>query len=223
MQETPSRQWERRAALRAAETTQSSSRTIASDIVRAAAELTEGADASELTVRQVAERAGVALQTFYRYFGTKDELLLALFEETIARGMAGFFGDTVAATPVERLRHLVVAPFLTPLDDATRRGMRWRARERERLREVFPEAVEAALEPYRAAVLDAIVAACSAGEATCDDPATVATILTNAVERVLLGFALDGGSPAAREAMGEAVWQLCWNGLAPRPSRGRRR
>ena len=50
----------------------------------AAIELAEdGASGKEFTVQEVVERSGQSLRSFYLYFGGKQELLLALFEESV--------------------------------------------------------------------------------------------------------------------------------------------
>lgn len=169
-------------------------------------------------MKQVAERANVALQTFYRHFGSKDELLLAMLEEAIAQGIEGFVAESAGNPPVERLRHLVTTPLLLNYDDRAKRVNRWRRRERQRILEAFPEAVEAVFEPYRRALVDAIVAACDAGAASCDDPDLAGTIVMHLVETMT--HAVHGGGLAADPgAVAEGVWRLCWEGLAVRGRR----
>lgn len=219
MTEAQAKQWEVRAALRLIERSRTSTaRDIPGDIVRAAIELAEGDAGGDFTVKQAAERAGVALQTFYRYFGSKDELLLAMFEETIAQGMQSFFAETVGAAPVERLRHLIVGPIVANFDQDMRRRLAWRARERERLRASHGEAVDAVFEPYRRAVVESLQAVCDSGDGDVDDVDLVASVLTFVMERLILG----GGGDDAREpvAVAESVWRLCWNGIG-RPQAGR--
>ena len=41
-------------------------------------------NATDFTVQEVVERSGQSLRTFYQYFAGKYELLLALFEESVA-------------------------------------------------------------------------------------------------------------------------------------------
>lgn len=43
----------------------------------------ENASGKEFTVQEVVERSGQSLRSFYQYFGGKQELLLALFEEAV--------------------------------------------------------------------------------------------------------------------------------------------
>jgi AcrR family transcriptional regulator len=63
----------------------------------------------EFTVQEVVERSGQSLRSFYQYFGGKQELLLALFEESV-RSTAEHLADVVANEPDEgqRLHAFVV-------------------------------------------------------------------------------------------------------------------
>jgi AcrR family transcriptional regulator len=75
----------------------------------AALELMASSDSQDFTVQQVVDRSGQSLRSFYQYFEGKYELLLALFEESIAQTT-----DQLAAAidgvddPLERLRIFVV-------------------------------------------------------------------------------------------------------------------
>ncbi len=63
----------------------------------------------EFTVQEVVERSGQSLRSFYQYFGGKQELLLALFEESV-RSTADHLRDKVDAEsdPRDRLHTFVV-------------------------------------------------------------------------------------------------------------------
>jgi AcrR family transcriptional regulator len=45
--------------------------------------MNEGDAGKDFTVQEVVERSGQSLRTFYQYFGGKQELLLAVFEESV--------------------------------------------------------------------------------------------------------------------------------------------
>ena len=214
-QEQP-RLWEVRAALRAMNRAgDNGGRLIAHDIVAAAWDLVLASELTDFTVKQVAKRANVALQTFYRHFDSKDELLLAMFEEAIEQGAKPFIVESAGLPPVERLHHLVTVPLLLNYDERAKRINRWRSRERQRLVEVFPHEVEAVVDPFRGAVVDAIVAVCEAGAATCDDPAIAGAIVVHLVQTMT--YAVHGGGLVADPAeLAEQVWRLCWQGLATR-------
>ena len=83
--------WAERAADRSEAVQRSRARQIeqATLIVRAARRLiTERGD--RFTTQELVKEAGVALQTFYRIFGGKDQLLLAVFEDMIAESCAQY-------------------------------------------------------------------------------------------------------------------------------------
>jgi TetR/AcrR family transcriptional regulator len=209
----PPKQWEVRAALRAiARADENGGRSVAHDIVAAGWDLVQRGD-QDFTVKQVIERANVALQTFYRHFGSKDELLLAMIEESISEGSKTFIAESAQYPPVERLHRLVTTPLLLTYNDNARRINRWRARERQRLLEVFPDAVEALFEPYRAAVVDALVAVRDAGAASFDDPELTGTIVIHLVQSMTLAVH-GGGLDTPPAAAAESIWRLCWEGLA---------
>ena len=51
--------------------------------MQAAARLLERTNGDRFTVQDVADEAGQSLRTLYQYFESKDDLLLAVFEEAM--------------------------------------------------------------------------------------------------------------------------------------------
>jgi AcrR family transcriptional regulator len=52
-------------------------------LIRAAATLMERTKGDSFTVQEVANEAGLSLRSFYQHFGSKDDLLLAVYEEAM--------------------------------------------------------------------------------------------------------------------------------------------
>jgi AcrR family transcriptional regulator len=206
----PPEQWKLRAAARGGRS-DSGGRDFALDIVSAAWALVQEDDILDFTVRQVIDRAGVALKTFYRYFGNKDELLLAMFEESM-RVAAQRLLDFPSEDAVERLQYLVTTPIVMDFDDRTQRVTRWRGRERQRLLEYFPDAVEAVYEPYRAAIAKAIVDVCDAGRGSCDAADMDAKLILHLILEMAHGVH-GGGIDDAPGFVAARVWHLVWSGL----------
>jgi AcrR family transcriptional regulator len=75
----------------------------------AALELMSDGGGKDFTVQQVVERSGQSLRSFYQYFAGKDELLLALLEESV-RSSADHLERAVAELddPMARLQAFVV-------------------------------------------------------------------------------------------------------------------
>jgi AcrR family transcriptional regulator len=79
-------------------------------LIRAAATLLERSDGAGFTVQEVADEAGQSLRTLYQYFESKDDLLLAVFEEAM-RTYARMVRDAIAGLddPFDRLTGAVIA------------------------------------------------------------------------------------------------------------------
>ena len=78
----------------------------------AALELMSAPDTRDFTVQQVVDRSGQSLRSFYQYFDGKYELLLALFEESVAQA-AEQLAESMGGhdDPLERLRAFVAAYY----------------------------------------------------------------------------------------------------------------
>jgi len=210
--------WELRAAWRAFQRSKEGrrGRNPAQQIVDAAWELVEQQD--DFTVKDVAKRANVALQTFYRHFGSKDELLLAMMEENIGRGSSAIAEAALqAGDPQARLRQLIEQAILGIDDDSEeaalrRRRLQWSARERQRLSQRFPVEVDAVHEGYRIAVLEALEAAVAAGAAKVDDPVLTANVIQHLV-MTMVHLVASGGVEASSDDVAEAVVDLVWRGV----------
>ena len=199
--------WELRAATRAVgRPGVTAGRDFAYEIIKAGWALVEEDGILDFTVKQVIRRAGVALKTFYRYFGNKDELLLAMLEESMREATEAFVRVPIEE-PVERLRHIITAPIVIEFDERGERVTRWRGRERQRLLEFFPYAVDAVYEPYRAAIARAIVAVCDAGEGACDAPDLDAKLILYLVLEMAHGVH-GGGIDDERVVVADRVWHM---------------
>src|SRR5579859_7792774 len=80
--------WQERTVAKAESVRRSQARALAlvTDVVTTARQLLLEQGSEGFTIQELADRAGVAVQTFYRYFRTKDELLLVVFEDLLHEG-----------------------------------------------------------------------------------------------------------------------------------------
>lgn len=63
----------------------------------------------DTTVAQIAERAGVAIRTFFRYFPSKEDVVFGDHEEAVARLRAALADASPDQSPLGRVRQAVVA------------------------------------------------------------------------------------------------------------------
>jgi AcrR family transcriptional regulator len=102
--------WREQAVARSLDSARARAESRVQRFLDAALELmAESTTGKEFTVQEVVERSGQSLRSFYQYFGGKQELLLALFEESVrttAEGLRERIADEV--DPLERLHRFVV-------------------------------------------------------------------------------------------------------------------
>src|SRR5579872_2116714 len=86
----------------------------------AATELVMETNRTDFTVQQIVERSKMSLRSFYQHFASKDELLLALFEEAIRQATARLrLQVDECDDPVERLRAYVIGLHQMKDEDPT--------------------------------------------------------------------------------------------------------
>jgi AcrR family transcriptional regulator len=154
--------WHRRVVDRSLRTARQRSIDRGAALVDAASRLLDRAGGDGFTVQEVADEAGQSLRTLYQYFESKDDLLLAVFEEAMAL-YAGLIRDAIAplSDPLERLAGALVAAGSIPgrTDGPRSRGL---ALVRLKLAEVEPELIgrsQAAVTGLLAELVDAAAAA----------------------------------------------------------------
>jgi AcrR family transcriptional regulator len=180
-------------------------------LLAAARELANESGNAAFTVAQVAERAGCSLKGFYRCFGSKDELLLALLEDDSSLG-ARILRDEMAAasTPEARLHAYVVGIFRMLTHPGALGYAGVLVREHRRLSEEHPDELDLALASLVGLLVDEIEGADAARAIRATDPvrdahATFALVLTG-VHDVTLGR-------AEPFEIAEFVWRFVWRAL----------
>jgi AcrR family transcriptional regulator len=168
--------------------------------------LLERSGRDTFTVQDVADEAGQSLRTLYQYFESKDDLLLAVFEEamlTYARAVRTAIVDLT--DPLERLAGALIAfarlPELTL--DGQHGGL---ARLRLRLAQVDPHLVGRSRAPVASLLHDLVRVAGAAG--VIDTPDTesttylLLTLNTASITTNTLGNDVGVPPPAIPEIVG---------------------
>src|SRR3954451_7243842 len=108
-------------------------------------------------VREVVERAGVSLRTFYQYFETRDDFALAIYGELVQKLVAALERTMPRGARSTKFRHFVralISPtewglMLAEYREEAEQRSRALIREGFHLREVRPEGYELAIAPLR--------------------------------------------------------------------------
>lgn len=195
-------------------------------IVGAAYDLLEEEGLEGLTIRAVLKRTGLARRAFYERFAGKDDLVLAVFEQTLLAA-ADYFRERAAALddPLERVRLIVSSIVLGAIggeDEARfRQGDRRNAalsREHLRLAESRPAELQAALAPLLGLIAEMVEEGIASGQFRQCDPAMQATLIYNLVSTTVHTemIAEEGGTPnlERRARLSEEIWQFCRRAIA---------
>jgi AcrR family transcriptional regulator len=185
----------------------------------AALELT-AANGNEFTVQEVVERSGQSLRSFYQYFGGKQELLFALFEESV-RSTAEQLRERIAGEddPLERLRLFVVEyyRYCRP----ARRGKPAKnnpapalAEFAQRLLTSQPKEAARAFAPLVELFEDVFASATAAGAVRPElQSRRVAGVILEAIMFNTFSSVIGGSANGDREDPAEALWDLLFRGM----------
>jgi TetR/AcrR family transcriptional regulator len=177
----------------------------ATRIVQAATDLSHEGETTSFTVQEVVERADVALQTFYRHFGSKDDLILAVIEEQVAQAAELYQKSALQLDdPVARVEVIVKGPF----SRMESRSSPTITREHLRLLETHANEVWAADDPYRRLLAETINSAQDAGRFLGVDAEEEADMITTLVLSRYHNLVLGTGNRSLAEE-GMHVWSFC--------------
>ena len=187
--------------------------------IQVATELLYETGSLDFTVQDLVERSKMSLRSFYQHFASKDELLLAVFEEAI-RSYVGTLRAHLGAVddPVEKLR-VYVTSFYGAGESANRQASAALSRYLLMLTSAEPTELARVLEPQIALLSEIVDQGVAADRFRPDLSTPVLTILItqtlmSAVEMNVLGTQLTGESVSA-----EDLWAFCASAaICPAPS-----
>lgn len=218
--DVPSEVWVQRAVDRSAAVQRSRLR-IAQQVrqmVDAARKLIE-IKGDAFTTQELAVEAGVALQTFYRYFASKDELLVTVIGDAMADACE-HWEQAAAGLPdsLARLRYYIV-DTLNRIDDGggTARfvvGTRWR------LHRQYPKELAEAERPFIELLRAEVDAAVAAGLLNPPDTKWDSWFIAELVRAVFHYYAFAPYPVDEFELAKERLWQFCLAALGGPVTKG---
>ena len=204
--------WAERVADRSPSVQRSKERSVeqARSIVAAAVRLIE-AKGPSFTTQELIREAGIALQTFYRYFPGKDSLLLAVIEDVIDENCAAFREHArELSDPVDRLRFFVTITVEALHTPGSRPS--FMTSEHFRLQTLYPSEVSRATQPYTDLLVEEIREAMSAGRLHPQDAEYSAWLITQLSMAVFHHYDCAGVDEPT-DQIARRLWEFCFAAL----------
>ncbi len=209
--------WRERAVSRSLNAARSRAEQRVQRFLDAAFALIDEKGSTEFTIQEVIERSKQSLRAFYQYFDGKDELLLALFEETVREAIDDLSATVASSSdPLERLKRFTIRlhEWCDPSDKPRKRGRHNRRPVVEFsvvLSVDHPERVKAAMAPVSRMLVDLVAEADASGVVHVDDARRAAALMQQTVFYSWFGNRLADNSQMRLSA--EATWEFCLHGL----------
>ena len=221
---TPAR-WEERSTNRVLESGRDQILQRSRQMVEAAYDLLEQEGLQGLTIRAVLKKTRLSRRAFYQRFAGKDDLVMAVFEQTI-RLATLHYGEQIKSLPdpMQRLRLIVTCIALgsstLTAQDAEQGGRRGAAMSREHLRlaQSRPADLQAALSPLIALIACQLSSGIEQGLVRDEDPQRLATLVYNLVSTTVHTelLAQENSKPdrVHRAQLASDIWEFCRRAIA---------
>ena len=209
--------WRERAVSRSMNAARSRAEQRVQRFLDAAFELVDEKGTTEFTIQEVVDRSKQSLRGFYEYFDGKDELVLALFEETVREAEEDIRATVDAASdPLDRLRAFTIRlhEWCDPGETPRKRGIHRRRPISEfsmRLAGDHAERVRNALAPLSRLLRELIDAAAEAGAIRVADTRRATALVQQTVMYSWFGNRLIENPKLRLTA--EETWEFCLHGL----------
>nr|WP_090343565.1 TetR/AcrR family transcriptional regulator [Mycolicibacterium malmesburyense] len=174
-----------------------------------------GAKGDDFTTQELAAEAGVALQTFYRYFASKDELILAVIGDAMTEAVERWQAAAEELPdPLSRLRFFITST-LERLDGDTHDAAmsRFVVSTRWRLHRQFPKELAEAEKPFVDLVRAEVTAAREAGLLNPGDPEWDSWLMTELVRSVYHYYAFADHVEGELDVVKDQLWRFCITAL----------
>ena len=211
--------WRERAVERSLRGARAKAMSRSDRFIEVAVELLSETGRTDFTVQELVERSKTSLRSFYQHFGSKDELLLALFEEVIRVSSSDWRRQVEAQDDcVAGLESLVLTMYAQAIDQTMGGVSRALTSYHLQLAESRPSDYARVLAPMKDLILELVEAGVRQDKFRDDiDAETLAMILMQtlvaAAHMHALGAYLTGDPLDA-----ERLWAFCLGGLTASPS-----
>jgi AcrR family transcriptional regulator len=180
--------------------------------VNAALELMQEQGATDFTVQDVVETARMSIRTFYNFFASKDDLLVAVHQTILSDYLFPRLRERCAAEPDPVLRLRAYIEAIYELTSSPQPGARALTTYHYRLLETRPDELERASAPQVDLIVETIRAAADAGRLRSGiAPEKAAQLVHDTVIAWVHNRIL--GSENRVAATVDELWEFCASGI----------
>ncbi|MDG2303356.1 MAG: TetR/AcrR family transcriptional regulator [Candidatus Binatia bacterium] len=215
----PASHWERRSAEHVVGGARDRLLARSRQFVEKATEVVARDGVDGLTLRTILHETGLSRRAFYERFASKDDLLVAVFEETMQSAAARFraeFEEHGLDDPFDRLRFIVRGMIEGAERQRTESGgglSPAMSREHLRLAESRPDELRQAVAPTTNLMADQIAAAMESGQARRADPQELAVLVHSLVSSTIHSALFGEAEEYETERTVRVVWEFCRRAL----------
>ncbi|ROO85184.1 TetR family transcriptional regulator [Actinocorallia herbida] len=205
--------WQERALERSLKAARAKAMSRSKRYITTASQMLQETGRTDFTVHELVQRSRTSLRSFYQYFANKEELLLALLEETIADSAVQWRAEIDGLETLEGLRVLVHRVYGTTGSDPWNRLNRVLASYHAGLAQQQPDAYVGAFSPLVTLLRELIERGAAEGVLRDDiPPRRLTAVFVELVVGATVMSAL-GGARFAGAADPDALWRFCRAGL----------
>jgi AcrR family transcriptional regulator len=204
--------WQRASMQRSLQSARARAHARSDRFVKAATHLLQEKGSTDFTVQDVVDRSKMSIRTFYKYFESKEDLLVAVYETVVAREAVPRLRKSIDKyrEPMQRLRAYIEC--LCELTARTGPAARTLTNYQNRLAETRPEDLARAMKPQFDLLVELINDLARTTPLRRDLTVETAARLTHytvlaAVQSRILG--VEG----ALEIPGRTIWEFCASGM----------
>jgi AcrR family transcriptional regulator len=166
---------------------------------------------SDFTTQELVKEAGVALQTFYRHFTSKDHLLITLIGDLVSSNAMALEADAEAnglVDPMDRLEYFIRWPLQDMNSPTPGLNRTFITSQHWRLHQFYPDEVVEATRPYSDLLCRTIVDGAAVGVLAPRDPERDAWLIATMVMGVFHHYSFHPDDSGKATAAAD-VWAFC--------------
>lgn len=204
--------WQRQSMQRSLQSAHARAHARSDRFVAAATKLLQEKGNTDFTVQDVVDRSKMSIRTFYKYFASKEDLLVAVYETVVARKAVPLLRKRIVKFKEPVLRLKAYVDGLVELTSKTGPVGRMLITYQNRLAESRPDDLAAAMKPQFELLVELIADIARTRPLRRDLTVETAARLTHyTVLAAAHGRAL--GTEGAVDVPAEAIWQFCLSGM----------